>query len=85
MPESPTLYDVIRSRYANSEKFIVSLKERMQREKITQGMIARRSGYHKMQVSHWLNLKSKYSVKPDLWSMLTLDETFEKLIEERAS
>lgn len=70
------LYDIIASRYGDPAAFVRRLKSTMLLHGITQGQLARRSGYARPTITNALGGRRK----PTLEVMVTLDEAMEALI-----
>lgn len=70
------LYDVIASRYGDPAAFVRRLRSTMLLHGVTQGQLARRSGYHRPDITHWLSGNRRPSMK----AMVTLDEALDSLI-----
>lgn len=72
-------FDEIHARYHDADEFVRKLKSRMALHGITQGVVARRSGFHPTHISRWIG--KRRSVKPTMETMVLLDETLERLIQ----
>jgi transcriptional regulator with XRE-family HTH domain len=75
------LYDVIASRYGDPGAFVRRLRSTMLLHGISQGQLARRSGYHRPHVTRWLGGGQAPSMK----AMVTLDEALDDLISARGT
>lgn len=76
-----SLYDAIASRYGDPQAFVRRLKSTMLLHGITQGELARRSGYHRPDITHWLAYDGAGNGrKPGLNAMVTLDEALDSLL-----
>lgn len=71
-----SIYDLIHDRYGDPQAFVRRLRSTMLLHGITQGELARRSGYHRPHVTRWLNGGQDPSMK----AMVILDEAVEKII-----
>jgi transcriptional regulator with XRE-family HTH domain len=74
---SSALFEILHQRYGSSETFVRTLKSRMKLHGVSQGRLAKRSGYHPTHLSRWMNSH----VRPSLETMLKLDESLEQIIE----
>lgn len=75
------LYDLIADRYGDPAAFVRRLRSTMNLHGITQGQLARMSGYHRPDITHWLG----GSRRPSLQAMVTLDEALDALIQATAT
>lgn len=71
------LHDEIQRRYGNSEDFVGRVLEALATYGITQADVARVSGYDRAILNRWLRRRTK----PNLQSMLVIDEAVERLVE----
>lgn len=75
------LYDVITDRYGDPAAFIGRLRSTMLLHGISQGQLARRSGYHRPNITRWLGGHQR----PSLRAMTHLDEALDTIIHERST
>lgn len=71
-------FDEVHRRYRRPAAFILELRSRMRLHGITQGQLARRSGFSPSHITRWLG--ENRSVVPSLETMIILDEAMEQLI-----
>jgi len=78
---SKTLYERVWSRYGkdSGEDFIKSLRSQMLTHGVSQGLLARRSGFDEARISRWVNRRGG---EPQLRTKLILDETMDQIIRE---
>lgn len=70
-------YDEIDRRYGDPDRFIRNLRNRLGLYGISQGALARRSGFHATHLSRWLNGRTS----PTMGTMVKLDEAMDQLVE----
>jgi transcriptional regulator with XRE-family HTH domain len=71
-----SLYDLIASRYGDPAAFVRRLKSTMLLHGITQGELARVSGYDRSTITHLLSQRRR----PSMEAMVTLDEAIEAIL-----
>lgn len=70
------LVDIIEQRYGDPDRFILTVRHRLGRRKITQQQLADACGFDSTHLNRWLN----GHVQPSLKNMLLVDEGLERLL-----
>jgi len=81
MSKVTTLYDLVRARYGDPDRFIRELRSRMKAEGVSQAKLARRSGYKPSVISRWFTMNESVRVRPSYEAMLILDEALDQIME----
>jgi transcriptional regulator with XRE-family HTH domain len=80
MKAAVDFYAEIHRRYGSPAAFIERLNARLAAHKISQGALAKRTGFHQTHISRWLN----GHVVPTMETMVTLDQAVDEMIARAA-